>query len=150
MLKTTSITKLCFDITEDDSHQGFFPHNEVQGYWTFVEEKSPAAVLPHPRSGRRFFRLPQASTVIPYPRTGRMLVDPDALDYEFSFVPDYSWSSLDYPLTDNLIESKSISSKRGSIAFPPRVGRKKRSISDEESGNNDLSNSKSCKVCSPE
>ncbi|GIX94983.1 uncharacterized protein CEXT_542051 [Caerostris extrusa] len=115
---------------------------KYKGIGPLLKKKALLQCCPHPRSGRRFFRLPQASTVIPYPRTGRMLVDPDTLDYEFSFVPDYSWSSLDYPITDNLIEGKSVSSKRGSIAFPPRVGRKKRSISDEESGNNDLSNSK--------
>ncbi|GBL75712.1 hypothetical protein AVEN_155017-1 [Araneus ventricosus] len=128
---------LSLDISEDDSHQNFLPlsHSDKQGYWTFIEEKNPS---PYTRLGRRVFRLPQ--TLIPYPRTGRMLVDPEVYDYDVSLVPDYTWNSFDYPLTDNFLEGKP--NKRGSIAFPPRVGRKKRSISDDDSGSENHANRK--------
>ncbi|GFS95767.1 uncharacterized protein NPIL_198121 [Nephila pilipes] len=133
---------LSFEILEDDTPQGLLPvpHIDRPGYWTFVEEKSPSGVLPYSRLGRKVFRLPQ--TLIPYPRTGRMLVDPEFYDYDVSLVPDYSWNNFDYPLTDSFLESKSVSSKRGSIAFPPRIGRKKRSVSDDETDHEEQSNSK--------
>ncbi|GFR19680.1 uncharacterized protein TNCT_272981 [Trichonephila clavata] len=131
-----------FEILEDESHQGLLPvpHIDRPGYWTFVEDKTPSGVLPYSRLGRKVFRLPQ--TLIPYPRTGRMLGDGEFYDYDVSLVPDYMWNNFDYPLTDTFLDSKAVSSKRGSIAFPPRIGRKKRSVSDDETERGDQSNSK--------
>ncbi|XP_055937106.1 uncharacterized protein LOC129966631 [Argiope bruennichi] len=118
---------LSFDLSDDEGHQNFFPlsHSDRQGYWTFVEEKSPS---PLNRLGCRVFRH------IPCTRTGRMLVNPELNDYDASLIPDYTWSAIDYSVSDDIPEGKAFPNKRGSIAFPPRIGRKKRSISDDDSG----------------
>ncbi|KAG8186257.1 hypothetical protein JTE90_004233 [Oedothorax gibbosus] len=126
---------LGLDISDDENHQALvqLARLEKPGFWTFVEDSNSQAngVIPFARLGRKLFKLPQ--TLIPYPRTGRELFDTDIFDSDDSLMSDYSWHNLaDGPMADFFLDGKSLIPKRAIAAFPPRFGRKKRSLSAED------------------
>lgn len=111
------------------------------GYWTFVEEKKQTGgMMPYPRLGRQlqlYEILPQ--TIIPYPRAGRQLIGPEDL-YDYEFVAD-SPPTLEDVLADVVIENGPVMKKRA-IGFTPRIGRKKRSIDDEDQSQDEIASNK--------
>lgn len=60
------------------------------------------------------------------------MVDPETLRYSIILNPDDSVADLEGSRNDDYVSSKSVMKKKHNIKFIPRIGRKKRSISDEE------------------
>lgn len=85
-------------------------------------------MIAYPRLGRRVFEVYQ--TLLPYPRAGRLIEEPESLDYDILLNADYGPSVLDDTLADALISNQPTAQKRGSVKLIPRIGRKKRSLSD--------------------
>uniref|UniRef100_A0A2L2YHM3 Uncharacterized protein n=1 Tax=Parasteatoda tepidariorum TaxID=114398 RepID=A0A2L2YHM3_PARTP len=112
---------LGYELFDGEHPHGLHPvlRNENKGYLSLLEDPSSSGVLSYVRPGRRMLKLPQ--TLIPYPRTGRVTDE----DYDFTYIPDYSWStSQETDLFDSVPK------------FTARLGRKKRSLSDDDSEHN--------------
>ncbi|XP_054724652.1 uncharacterized protein LOC129234641 [Uloborus diversus] len=105
-------------------------------YFALVGELRPTGgIMPYPRLGRHIYD--NAETLIPYPRTGRSKVEPLLGIYDLA-VPEYVLAEPDGPLNALHFESLPFEESKRRVALIPRVGRKKRSISQEQPGIQDI------------
>ncbi|XP_035225832.1 uncharacterized protein LOC118198299 isoform X1 [Stegodyphus dumicola] len=135
---------LGYEMYEGDKRQGLIPLSRLgrAGYWTFVEEKKQSGgMMPYPRLGRHVWELPK--TLIPYPRAGRLIVDPENYDYDFLMTSDYIMPAVDDQVPDIVLSNQPEEQKRQSIRLVPRIGRKKRSIDEDQGNQNDQSENES-------
>lgn len=126
---------LGFDLFEEEKRQGgLIPAARLgrDTLLTTLEDLKPKGnMLSYPRIGRRFWELHR--TLIPYPRAGRYVVDPESLDYDILLNSDYGSSGLEDTLTDAFLSNP----LKRSMKLVPRIGRKKRSVSEENSKEED-------------
>lgn len=130
-LSTLLQYSLSFDFYDDQKHQGVLPLPRlgIARHSTSVDERDlSGGLMTYPRLGRQIAEL--ARTLIPYPRAGRY-IDPESIDYDILLNGDYGSSELDDLFAKSLLGNQPVVRKRKNLKLIPRIGRKKRSISED-------------------
>lgn len=118
---------------DGEKRQGLIPLSRLgrARFLTALDENLAASLLTNPRLDRRLWEM--TKTLIPYPRAGRLVFDPE--DYDIFVNVDYAPETED-SFADVSRSNQPVVKKRGQVKLIPRIGRKKRSISDDDKENN--------------